>query len=338
MTVQTTTDMADVAGSAVSSTIAEQRGHRRLRTGSSRDLRCHRHPGRGDRSFPGCAGPRAAHRPGVRVKYSGTLKKINDSGVIASAIARTRRRSRSSMRSESRSAIRSTCAKSSSRRSPRSSEGHPRRVSAGDAGESLRSRQLRRVDLECGSTTNNAERRKIDAFSPTMFVTGTKLLVRRGSGILNFRDLRGKTIVLTRGTVHETGVPRLAQRQKLADQVRVRRRSQRVVPDARRAARRMRSPTTTSSSTACSRKRDRQRISRRRRLPHLRRLRAHVSQGRSRVRRGRRARVPSARRQPRNRGDLRALVPEAAAVRRAAQLADESASGGAVPRPGSASD
>ena len=71
------------------------------------------------------------------------------------------------------------------------------------------------IDLECGSTTNNVDRRKIAAFSPTMFVTGTKLLVRRGSGILNFRDLAGKTVVLTRGTVHETAVPRLAERQKI---------------------------------------------------------------------------------------------------------------------------
>ena len=71
------------------------------------------------------------------------------------------------------------------------------------------------VDLECGSTTNNAERRQTVAFSPTMFVTGTKLLVRRGSGILNFRDLAGKTVVLTRGTVHETLVPRLAERRKV---------------------------------------------------------------------------------------------------------------------------
>jgi ABC-type amino acid transport substrate-binding protein len=71
------------------------------------------------------------------------------------------------------------------------------------------------VDLECGSTTNNLERRKTMAFSPTMFVTGTKLLVRRGSGIQNFRDLAGKTVVLTRGTVHETAIPKLAQRQNL---------------------------------------------------------------------------------------------------------------------------
>jgi glutamate/aspartate transport system substrate-binding protein len=71
------------------------------------------------------------------------------------------------------------------------------------------------IDLECGSTTNNVERRKTAGFSPTMFVTGTKLLVRRGSGIRNFRDLAGKTVVLTRGTVHETAVPKLAQRQNV---------------------------------------------------------------------------------------------------------------------------
>ena len=71
------------------------------------------------------------------------------------------------------------------------------------------------IGLECGSTTNSADRRKAVAFSPTMFVTGTKLLVRRGSGILNFRDLADKTIVLTRGTVHEEAIPRLARRQNL---------------------------------------------------------------------------------------------------------------------------
>src|SRR5262245_26002402 len=72
------------------------------------------------------------------------------------------------------------------------------------------------VDLECGSTTNTAERRKIVAFSPTMFVTGTKLLVRRGSAVRFFRDLQGKTVVLTRGTVQAEAIPALAARQKLA--------------------------------------------------------------------------------------------------------------------------
>jgi len=72
------------------------------------------------------------------------------------------------------------------------------------------------IDLECGSSTNTADRRKTVAFSPTMFITGTKLLVKRGSGIRTLRDLDGKTIVLTRGTVHETAVPKIAARQKIA--------------------------------------------------------------------------------------------------------------------------
>jgi len=72
------------------------------------------------------------------------------------------------------------------------------------------------IDLECGSTTNNFERRRLAAFSPTMFVTGTKLLVRRASGIRYFQDLRGKTVVLTRGTVQARAIPKLAERQKLA--------------------------------------------------------------------------------------------------------------------------
>jgi glutamate/aspartate transport system substrate-binding protein len=71
------------------------------------------------------------------------------------------------------------------------------------------------VDLECGSTTNTAERRKIVAFSPTMFVTGTKLLVGRGSGIRSLADLDGKTIVVTRGTVQEATIPKLAERRGL---------------------------------------------------------------------------------------------------------------------------
>lgn len=72
------------------------------------------------------------------------------------------------------------------------------------------------IDLECGSSHNTAERRKLVAFSPPIFVTGTRLLVRRGSRILGLRDLQGKTVVLTRGTVHESVIPKLAERQKLA--------------------------------------------------------------------------------------------------------------------------
>src|SRR6185436_12062421 len=57
-----------------------------------------------------------------------------------------------------------------------------------------------RADLECGSTTNNLERQKQVAFSPVIFVAGTKLLVKRGSPIRSYRDLTGKTVVVTAGT------------------------------------------------------------------------------------------------------------------------------------------
>src|SRR4051794_26936154 len=39
------------------------------------------------------------------------------------------------------------------------------------------------VDLECGSTTANAERRRQVDFSPTFYVSATKLMVRRGSPV-----------------------------------------------------------------------------------------------------------------------------------------------------------
>ena len=60
-----------------------------------------------------------------------------------------------------------------------------------------------KVDLECGSTTANAERAKQVAFSPLMFVTGTKLMVPKASGIVAVTDLKGKTVVVTKGTTNE---------------------------------------------------------------------------------------------------------------------------------------
>ncbi len=66
-----------------------------------------------------------------------------------------------------------------------------------------------KVDLECGSTTNNAERQKQVAFSPIMFVTGTKLMVKRNSPIKSYRDLKGKVVVVTAGTTNEQALKRL---------------------------------------------------------------------------------------------------------------------------------
>jgi ABC-type amino acid transport substrate-binding protein len=63
-----------------------------------------------------------------------------------------------------------------------------------------------RVDLECGQTTNNAERRKEVAFSPIIFVSGTKLLVKRDSKLRSYRDLKGRTVVATEGSTNATAV------------------------------------------------------------------------------------------------------------------------------------
>ena len=63
-----------------------------------------------------------------------------------------------------------------------------------------------KADLECGSTTANAERSKQVAFSPLMFVAGTKLMVAKGSAISAAADLKGKTVVVTKGTTNEAAM------------------------------------------------------------------------------------------------------------------------------------
>ena len=70
-------------------------------------------------------------------------------------------------------------------------------------------------DLECGSTTSNLERRKLVAFSPVIFVSGTKLLVKKGSPIRSYRDLGGKKVAVTAGTTNEAAMRELARKFKL---------------------------------------------------------------------------------------------------------------------------
>jgi ABC-type amino acid transport substrate-binding protein len=61
----------------------------------------------------------------------------------------------------------------------------------------------KKIDLECGSTTANAERAKQVAFSPLIFVAGTKLMVPKSSSIAAPTDLKGKAVVVTKGTTNE---------------------------------------------------------------------------------------------------------------------------------------
>lgn len=57
-----------------------------------------------------------------------------------------------------------------------------------------------KADMECGSTTNNAERRQKVAFTVPHFITGARMLVRADSTAERIEDLKGKKLVSTKGT------------------------------------------------------------------------------------------------------------------------------------------
>ncbi|GAB2482033.1 amino acid ABC transporter substrate-binding protein [Comamonas humi] len=78
-----------------------------------------------------------------------------------------------------------------------------------------------KVDLECGSTTSNLERQKQVAFSPIMFVAGTKVMVKQGTAIRSFRDLAGKKVAVTAGTTNEKTLRDLDAKFKLGIQLQV---------------------------------------------------------------------------------------------------------------------
>jgi glutamate/aspartate transport system substrate-binding protein len=71
------------------------------------------------------------------------------------------------------------------------------------------------IDLECGSTTNSVERQKQVAFAPTYFVTGTKIIVKKSSGIKGYDGLKGKTVVFTAGTTNERAMKAYNDEKKL---------------------------------------------------------------------------------------------------------------------------
>jgi len=70
-------------------------------------------------------------------------------------------------------------------------------------------------DFECGSTTNNLERQKQAAFSNTIFVVGTRLLVKKGGPVKDFEDLKGKAVVVTSGTTSEALLNKLNEEHKM---------------------------------------------------------------------------------------------------------------------------
>jgi glutamate/aspartate transport system substrate-binding protein len=75
------------------------------------------------------------------------------------------------------------------------------------------------IDLECGSTTNTAARGKDVSFAISHFFTGTRLLVRAGSGIQNYADLAGKTVASVAGSTNEKVLRQASDERRLGVQV-----------------------------------------------------------------------------------------------------------------------
>lgn len=62
------------------------------------------------------------------------------------------------------------------------------------------------LDLECGSTTNTLTRQQQVDYAYTTYITGTKLLTKKDSGIDSVEDLAGKSIALAQGTTNERAI------------------------------------------------------------------------------------------------------------------------------------
>jgi len=73
------------------------------------------------------------------------------------------------------------------------------------------------VDMECGSTTNSISRQEQVDFAFTTFITGTKILTRKDSGIESVEDLAGKVIALAQGTTNERAIKKAIEERGIED-------------------------------------------------------------------------------------------------------------------------
>jgi glutamate/aspartate transport system substrate-binding protein len=71
------------------------------------------------------------------------------------------------------------------------------------------------IDLECGSTTNNAERQRQITYTITHFVTGNRYVSKRADKLQTLADLKGKTVVSTSGTTNIKQITELNAQQNL---------------------------------------------------------------------------------------------------------------------------
>jgi len=58
------------------------------------------------------------------------------------------------------------------------------------------------IDLECGSTTNNADRQKQISFTNTHFLTATRYVSKKASKLETIDDLKGKSVASSSGTTN----------------------------------------------------------------------------------------------------------------------------------------
>jgi len=73
------------------------------------------------------------------------------------------------------------------------------------------------VNIECGSTTNTLTRQKQVDYAYTTYLTGTKLLVKKTSGIKEVEDLKGRAIALAQGTTNERAIKEAIVKLNIAD-------------------------------------------------------------------------------------------------------------------------
>ncbi|WP_332694201.1 amino acid ABC transporter substrate-binding protein [Bosea sp. (in: a-proteobacteria)] len=71
------------------------------------------------------------------------------------------------------------------------------------------------TDIQCDGASNTADRQKQVAFSPTVFVTGNRLLARKVSKIDKLDDMKGKPIVSMSGTTNIRQIVALNAERKL---------------------------------------------------------------------------------------------------------------------------
>ena len=77
----------------------------------------------------------------------------------------------------------------------------------------------KRATLECGSTTNNAERRKQVDYTIAHFISSSRFLVKADRGISQMWDLIGKRVISTKGTTNVKALYRLNDEHGLKMQI-----------------------------------------------------------------------------------------------------------------------